>query len=72
MTSFAFESRGGRRLLGHVALVGRALTRRLPARARLERALGREQARQLVDALSDGQDAERRGRLRRRRVTSSP
>jgi hypothetical protein len=56
--------------MGHVALVGRALKRRMPARKRLERALGREQAEQLVQSLADDQGAARR--VRRRRVTSSP
>jgi hypothetical protein len=72
MASYALENaRGRRRLIGHVALVGRALKRRMPARKRLERALGREQAEQLVQALSDNQGAARRVRLRRR-VMSSP
>jgi hypothetical protein len=53
MASYALENaRGRRRLIGHVALVGRALKRRMPARKRLERALGREQAEQLVQALA--------------------
>jgi len=53
MTSYALETaRGRRRLIGHVALFGRALKRRRPARKRLERALGREQTEHLVQSLS--------------------
>ncbi|HST26366.1 MAG TPA: hypothetical protein VLJ76_10265 [Gaiellaceae bacterium] len=44
--------RAGRRLLSHCALVGRALRRRVPARRRLETALGRDEARSLVEALT--------------------
>jgi hypothetical protein len=71
MTSYVFENqRARRRLLSHCALVGRAVKRRIPARRRLEHALGREQARLLVQALSGGQGFVRRRRFRR--VKSSP
>jgi hypothetical protein len=73
MTSYAVENpKGRRRLLRHCALVGRAVKRRIPARRRLERALGREQARMLVHALPGDQGLARRGRRLRRRVKSSP
>jgi hypothetical protein len=53
MTSYALENpKGRRRLLRHCALVGRALKRRVPARRRLERALGSEQADLLVRTLA--------------------
>jgi hypothetical protein len=71
MTSYVVENpKARRRLLTHCALVGRAVKRRIPARRRLERALGREQARQLVHALSGSQGLVRRRRLLR--VKSSP
>ena len=44
--------RARRRLLSHCALVGRALKRRVPARRRLETALGRDRARDLVRSLA--------------------
>jgi hypothetical protein len=72
MSSYVVENpRARRRLLSHCALVGRAVKRRIPARRRLERALGREQARLLVQALSGDQALVRRAR-RLRRVKSSP
>jgi hypothetical protein len=46
------NQRAHRRLLSHCALVGRALKRRVPARSRLETAIGRDQARDLVEALA--------------------
>jgi hypothetical protein len=61
------EKRARRRLLGHCAIVGRAITRRVPAGRRLEKALGRDQAHSLVRALAGAQDL-----ARRRRVRSSP
>lgn len=73
MSSYVFEKqnpRAPRRLLSHCALVGRALKRRVPARRRLENALGREQAVMLVRGLTGDQGLVRRGR--RRRVKSSP
>jgi hypothetical protein len=69
MSSYAIETPHGRqRLLGHCALLGQALKRRVPARRRLESALGRDQAADLVEALAGDQAAGRR----RRRVRSSP
>lgn len=65
------DLRARRRLLRHCALVGRAPKRRIPARRRLERALGREQAQMLLQALSGDHGLVRRGR-RLRRVKSSP
>ena len=73
MSSYAVNEqnpRAPRRLLTHCALVGRALRRRVPARLRLEKALGREQASTLVGALTGDQGLVRRGRPRR--VKSSP
>jgi hypothetical protein len=73
MSSYVVEEqnpRAPRRLLSHCVLVGRALKRRVPARLRLEKALGREQASTLVSALARDQSLVRRGR--RRRVKSSP
>ena len=69
MSSYVIENnaRARRRLLSHCALVGRAVTRRVPARRRLEKALGRDPAHSLVRALAGSQD-----RARRRRVKSSP
>jgi hypothetical protein len=74
MSSYAVKTenpRAPRRLLSHCALVGRALKRRVPARRRLERALGREQAIMLIRALTGDQSLVRRGRPVRR-VKSSP
>ena len=72
MSSYVVENpRARRRLLSHCALVGRAVKRRIPARRRLERALGREQALLLVHSLAGDQGLVRR-RRRRRRVRSSP
>jgi hypothetical protein len=69
MSSYVIENqRARRRLLSHCALLGRALKRRVPARRRLEKALGRDQAHALVRALSQ----EPARRARRRRVRSSP
>ncbi len=62
--------RAHRRLLRHCALFGRALKRRVPARRRLEAAVGREQARLLVEELTGDQSFVRRAR--RLRVRSSP
>jgi hypothetical protein len=61
------DHRARRRLLRHCLLLGRALKRRVPARRRLEVAVGREQARMLVEALTGDH-----GRARRLRVKSSP
>jgi hypothetical protein len=72
MSSYAVSKknpRAPRRLLSHCALLGRALKRRVPARRRLEKALGREQALTLIRALNGDQ---RLARRRGRRVTSSP
>jgi hypothetical protein len=72
MTAHGFENpKGRRRLLRHCALPERPLKGRVPARLRLDRALGREQATLLVRALSGDHGLVRRGR-RRRRVRSSP
>lgn len=74
MSSYAVDNenpRAPRRLLSHCVLLGRALKRRVPARRRLENAIGREQAITLVRALSGDQGLVRRGR-RGRRVKSSP
>lgn len=74
MSSYVVEDqnpRAPRRLLSHCVLLGRALKRRVPARRRLEKALGQEQALMLVRALSADQGLVRRGR-RVRRVRSSP
>ncbi len=71
MSSYVVENqnpRAPRRLLSHCALVGRALKRRVPARRRLEHAVGREQALMLIRGLTGDQRVGRRGR----RVTSSP
>ena len=72
MSSYVVENqtnpRAPRRLLSHCALVGRALKRRVPARRRLESAVGREQALMLIRGLTGDQRLRRRGR----RVTSSP
>jgi hypothetical protein len=72
MGSYVVEknTRARRRLLSHCALVGRAVKRRIPARRRLERALGREQTHMLLQALSGSQGLVRRRRFRR--VKSSP
>jgi len=73
MSSYVVEEqnpRAPRRLLSHCVLVGRAFKRRVPARRRLENAVGREQAITLVSALTRDQGLARRGR--RRRVKSSP
>jgi hypothetical protein len=68
MSSYVIdEKHARRRLLGHCALVGRAITQRVPARRRLEKALGRSQAHSLVRALAVAQDL-----APRRRVRSSP
>lgn len=65
MSSYAFQNRRvPRRLLRHCALLGRALRRRVPARRRLEAAIGREQARLLVAALAGNQGLVRRPRRR--------
>ena len=61
------EKRARRRLLGHCALIGRAIAHRVPARRRLEKALGRDQPHSHVQALAGAQDL-----ARRRRVRSSP
>jgi len=74
MTSYAVDDenpRAPRRLLNHCLLLGRALKRRVPARRRLERMLGREQSNMLVGALTADQGRVRRARLARR-VKSSP
>lgn len=69
MSSYAIENpRGRKRLLSHCALLGWSLKRRVPARRRLESALGRDQAADLVEALAGDQALVRR----RRRVRSSP
>ena len=69
MSSYAIQNpRGGTRLLSHCALLGSALKRRVPARTRLETALGRDAAESLVTALAADQDLGRR----RFRVKSSP
>ena len=53
MSSYVLENqRAHRRLLRHCALLGRALKRHVPARRRLEAAVGREQARLLVETLT--------------------
>jgi hypothetical protein len=71
MSSYAIENpRGGTRLLRHCTLLGSALKRRVPARKRLETALGRDAADRLVHSLASDQDLERRDR--RFRVRSSP
>jgi hypothetical protein len=71
MSSYAIETpHGRRRLLSHCALVGRALKRRVPASRRLETALGRDQAQELLESLAIGHDPALRAR--RRRVRSSP
>ena len=71
MSSYVLENhRARRRLLRHCALLGRALKRRVPARRRLEAAVGREQARLLVETLTDDHGLVRRAR--RLRVKSSP
>jgi hypothetical protein len=68
MSSYVIdEKHSRRRLLGHCALVGRAIAQRVPARRRLEKALGRNQAHNLVRALTGAQDL-----APRRRVRSSP
>jgi hypothetical protein len=68
MGSYAIENpRGGTRLLSHCTLLGSALKRRVPARKRLETALGRDAADRIVHALAQNQDLPRR-----RRVKSSP
>lgn len=74
MSSYAVDNenpRAPRRLLSHCVLLGRALTRRVPARRRLESKLGREQSNMLVGALTADQGRVRRARLGRR-VKSSP
>ena len=69
MSSYVIdEKHARRRLLGHCALVGRAIAQRVPARRRLEKALGRDQAHSLVRALAVGSGPG----ARRRRVRSSP
>jgi hypothetical protein len=71
MSSYALDNdRAPRRLLRHCVLLGSALKRRVPARRRLEAAVGCEQARMLVEALTDDQGLVRRAR--RLRVKSSP
>jgi hypothetical protein len=72
MSSYALENhiRARRRLLRHCVLLGRALKRRVPASRRLEAAVGREQARLLVEALTDDHGGALRAR--RLRVKSSP
>jgi hypothetical protein len=71
MSSYALENpRGGTRLLSHCTLLGSALKRRVPARTRLETALGRDATDRLVLALARDQALERRER--RFRVRSSP
>jgi hypothetical protein len=70
MSSYALnKKRAPRRLLRHCTMLGRALRRRVPARRRLEAAVGREQARFLIAALVGDQGLVRRTR---RRVKSSP
>ena len=65
MGSYVFQNRRvPRRLLRHCALLGQALRRRVPARRRLEAAIGREQARLLVTALTGNQGLVRRARRR--------
>ena len=69
MGTYAIENpRGGRRLLSHCTLLGSALKRRVPARTRLETALGRDATDRLLDALASDQEPGRR----RFRVRSSP
>ena len=71
MSSYALDNPRARlRLLRHCLLLGRALKRRVPARRRLEAAVGTEQARLLVESLTDDHDLARRAR--RLRVKSSP
>ncbi len=71
MSTYAIENpRGGTRLLSHCTLLGSALKRRVPARKRLETALGSDAADRLVRSLASDQDPERRDR--RFRVKSSP
>jgi hypothetical protein len=73
MSTYAFETpRGGTRLLGHCTLLESALRRRVPARKRLETALGRDEADRLVHALASDQDDDLERRGRRFRVRSSP
>jgi hypothetical protein len=71
MSSYVLEKkpRAPRRLLHHCALLGGAVKRRVPARRRLEAALGREQACRLLEGLTAGHGLVRRAR---RRVRSSP
>jgi hypothetical protein len=72
MSSYVVEKqnpRAPRRLVNHCALLGRALRRRVPAKRRLENAVGREQAMLLVRGLTGDQSLVRR---RGRRVKSSP
>ncbi len=69
MSSYALENpRGGTRLLSHCTLLGSALARRVPARRRLETALGRDATDRLLTALASDQDRE----PRRFRVRSAP
>jgi hypothetical protein len=71
MSSYVLENpQARRRLLRHCFLLGQALRRRVPARRRLEVAVGREEARLLLEALTDDQGFVRRAR--RPRVKSSP
>jgi hypothetical protein len=71
MSSYAIENpRGGTRLLSHCTLLESALGRRVPARKRLESALGRDAADRLLSELAADQELERRDR--RFRVRSSP
>jgi hypothetical protein len=70
MSSYVLDKpRAPRRLLRHCALLGSALKRRVPAKRRLEAALGREQARLLLESLTGDHGFVRRTR---RRARSSP
>jgi hypothetical protein len=69
MSTYAIENpRGGTRLLSHCTLLGSAVARRVPARKRLETALGSDAADRLVRSLASDQGPGRR----RFRVKSWP
>jgi hypothetical protein len=70
MSFDTIETQRARRLLAHCALLGHALKQRVPARRRLEAALGPEQARRLLQALTG--DYGRARRTERLRVRSAP
>jgi hypothetical protein len=71
MSSYVLENpRARRRLLRHCALLGRALKLRVPARHRLDAAVGHEQASLLLEGLTGDHGLVRRAP--RRRVRSSP